>query len=123
MAEAQHPKLVFQELRISMKKTAIFSLLTASAVTVGVAIGSFVPAASSALAADKLSIQYDLYTRGMRAFALNYDADIASNAYKARAKLQAKGACLTGRGPQDGHEVRRTHHLPMARCPTALSWA
>jgi hypothetical protein len=91
MADAQHPKLVFQELRISMKKTAIFSLLTASVLSAGVAIGSMVPMASSALAADKLSVQYDLYTRGMRAFALNYDAELASNAYKARAKLRPKG--------------------------------
>jgi hypothetical protein len=85
------PTRFLQELRRYMKKTAISSLVTASAVTVGVAIGSFVPAANSALAADKLSIQYDLYTRGIRAFALNYDANIAPNAYKARAKLRPKG--------------------------------
>lgn len=74
-----------------MKKTAISSLLSASVLSAGVALGLMVPVASSAVAADKLSVQYDLYTRGMRAFALNYDADLAPNSYKARARLRPKG--------------------------------
>lgn len=46
---------------------------------------------SAASAADTVTAQYDLYTRGMRAFALNYSAEIGSDAFSAKAKLRPKG--------------------------------
>ena len=74
-----------------MFKTAFSSSLAGIGIAAAIATASFVPAATSAVAADNISVQYDLYTRGMRAFALNYDAEIASDSYNAAASLRPKG--------------------------------
>jgi hypothetical protein len=74
-----------------MKKTALNSLLATIAITGGLAVTGLAAASGQAHAAEELSVQYDLYTRGMRAFALNYDARIEPAAYSARAKLRPKG--------------------------------
>jgi hypothetical protein len=76
--------------RHTMFKTALNILaattIAASAMTFGIADDS-----TAAHAADKLNTQYDLYTRGMRAFALNYSAEIDRNSFNAKAKLRPKG--------------------------------
>lgn len=74
-----------------MKKTAFSSTLAGTAAAVAISLFSMAPAATSATAAEQLSIQYDVYTRGMRAFALNYVTEIKGNSYKAKAKLRPKG--------------------------------
>ena len=74
-----------------MKKTAIHSLLATIALTGSLAATGLAATSGQAQAAEELSVQYDLYTRGMRAFALSYDARIEPSAYSARAKLRPKG--------------------------------
>ena len=74
-----------------MLKTALSSSLACATLTSGLALAALAPTAGSAAAAEKLKVQYDLYTRGMRAFALNYNADIDATAYKASASLRPKG--------------------------------
>lgn len=74
-----------------MTKTALHSLLATIAITGSLAATGLAATAGQARAAEELSVQYDLYTRGMRAFALNYDARIEPAAYSARAKLRPKG--------------------------------
>jgi hypothetical protein len=75
----------------TMLKTAFSSSLAGIGIATAIAATSFVPAATRAAAADSISIQYDLYTRGMRAFALSYDAEITGDAYSATARLRPKG--------------------------------
>ncbi len=72
-------------------KTAIMNTIAAAAVATSAFTMAFTISPGSAAAADKLKVQYDLYTRGVRAFALNYSADIAQNSFNARAKLRPKG--------------------------------
>ena len=74
-----------------MKKTALHSFLATIAIAGGLAGSGLAATSGQALAAEQLSVQYDLYTRGMRAFALNYDARIEPTAYSASAKLRPKG--------------------------------
>ena len=66
---------------------------TVSAMTVAATAFTFAFAATSGtvLAADKLDVQYDLYTRGMRVFALSYTADIDRKSFKSSATLRPKG--------------------------------
>ena len=72
-------------------KTAIINTITATAVAVSTFTFAFAASPGTVLAADKLDVQYDLYTRGMRAFALNYSANIDRNSFRASAKLRPKG--------------------------------
>ncbi len=66
---------------------------TVSAATVAAAAFTFASAATSGavLAADKLDVQYDLYTRGIRIFALGYSADIDRSSFNSSATLRPKG--------------------------------
>ena len=72
-------------------KTAIMNTIAASAVAAATFTLAFTASPGEAAAADKLKVQYDLYTRGIRAFALNYSADIDQNSFNASAKLRPKG--------------------------------
>ena len=72
-------------------KTAIINTISATAVAVSAFTFAFAASPGTVLAADKLDVQYDLYTRGMRAFALNYSANIDRNSFRASAKLRPKG--------------------------------
>lgn len=72
-------------------KTAIMSTIAATAVAATTFTMAFAASSGDAVAADKLKVRYDLYTRGIRAFALNYSADIGQNAFSSKAKLRPKG--------------------------------
>lgn len=72
-------------------KTATFNTIAASAVAVAAFTFAFTASPNTVLAADKLDVRYDLYTRGMRAFALSYSANIDRNSFSASAKLRPKG--------------------------------
>lgn len=74
-----------------MSKTALNSLLTTATIAAGIGAAGLAMASSSTQAAEQLSVQYDVYTRGMRVFALNYDASIAPESYSAKARLRPKG--------------------------------
>lgn len=69
--------------------------VTNTVAAIAVAASSFTVALTAspdtALAADKLVVRYDLYTRGIRAFALNYKANIDQSSFNATAKLRPKG--------------------------------
>ena len=72
-------------------KTAFIN--TATAMTLAATAFTYALAATpdTASAADRLDVRYDLFTRGIRAFALNYSADIKPNSFDASAKLRPKG--------------------------------
>jgi hypothetical protein len=72
-------------------KTAIMNTIAATAVVATTFTLAFAASPGTAMAADKLEVQYDLYTRGIRAFALNYSADIEQNSFNASAKLRPRG--------------------------------
>ncbi len=72
-------------------KSAIMNTIAATAVAAATFTAAFTASPGDAAAADKLKVRYDLYTRGIRAFALNYSADIDQNGFSAKAKLRPKG--------------------------------
>lgn len=74
-----------------MFKTATLKTALAAATILGASTMTLATTTGSALAADTLDVRYDLFTRGMRAFALDYDAVIAQDSFKAKAKLRPKG--------------------------------
>ncbi|WP_108880673.1 DUF3108 domain-containing protein [Anderseniella sp. Alg231-50] len=65
--------------------------IAAAAVAATTFTVAFTASPGAASAADTLKVRYDLYTRGVRAFALNYTADINQNSFNASAKLRPKG--------------------------------
>ena len=72
-------------------KTTIMNTIAATAVAAATFTIAFAASSGTAAAADNLKVRYDLYTRGIRAFALNYSADIDRNAFNASATLRPKG--------------------------------
>ncbi len=76
---------------IATMKTAFINTVTAMTVAVTAFTLAFVATPDPVLAADKLELRYDLYTRGIRAFALDYSADIDRSSFNASAKLRPKG--------------------------------
>lgn len=75
----------------TIMKTAFINSLTVTTVAATAFTFAFAATPGPVLAADRLDVRYDLYTRGIRAFALNYSADIDRNSFNASAKLQPKG--------------------------------
>lgn len=72
-------------------KTAFINTIAAMTVAATAFTFAFAATPDPVLAADKLSVRYDLYTRGIRIFALNYSADIDRNSFNVSAKLRPKG--------------------------------
>ncbi len=72
-------------------KTAVMNSIAATAVAATTFAAVFTVSPGAAEAADTLKVRYDLYTRGIRAFALNYSANIDQNSFNASAKLRPKG--------------------------------
>lgn len=74
-----------------MIKTALQSLAVSAAIATGLAATTVATGSGQAQAAEQLSVQYDLYTRGIRAFALNYNAKLEPKSYSVKARLRPKG--------------------------------
>jgi len=72
-------------------KAAFINTTTAMTVAATTFTFAFAATPDAVFAADRLDVRYDLYTRGIRAFALNYSADIDRNSFNASAKLRPKG--------------------------------
>lgn len=72
-------------------KSAVMNTIAATAVAATAFTATITTSPGSAAAADKLKVRYDLFTRGIRAFALNYSAEIDQGSFSARAKLRPKG--------------------------------
>jgi len=73
-----------------MFKTASNALI-ATAIAASALVSGLTATGNSALAADRLETRYDLYTRGIRAFALSYSAEIDQNSFNSKAKLRPRG--------------------------------
>ncbi len=72
-------------------KTAFINTATAMTLAATAFASALAATPDAASAADKLDVRYDLFTRGIRAFALNYSVDIEPNSFNASATLRPKG--------------------------------